>query len=49
MLHASLHRLQNCIAKQAGFMPTYWSAIVSNLSYDRTPEGSTRVREGWDD
>jgi hypothetical protein len=26
---------QHCIAKQAGFMPTYWSAIESN---DRTPE-----------
>jgi hypothetical protein len=27
---------QHCIAKQAGFMPTYWSAI--SLSNDRTPE-----------
>ena len=25
------------IAKQAGVMPTYWSAI--NLNSDRTPEG----------
>jgi hypothetical protein len=41
----SLHRLTNCIAKQAGFMPTYWSVI--SLSNDRLPEGY-RVREGWD-
>jgi hypothetical protein len=49
MLHASLHRLQNCMAHQAGGMPTYWSAILENISYDCTLEGSTQVREGWDD
>ena len=27
----------HCTAKQAGFMPTYWSAIIV-LSNDRTPE-----------
>jgi len=31
------------IAKQAGFMPTYWLAINS-LNSDRTPE-ITRVQE----
>jgi hypothetical protein len=38
----SLHRLNSYIAKQAGFMPTYWSVI--SLFNDRTPEG-TRVQE----
>ncbi len=33
---SSLH----CIAKQGGFMPTYWSAI-SLQNNDRTPEGIT--------
>ena len=33
----SLHRLNSRIAKQAGFMPTYWSVI--SLSNDCTPEG----------
>ena len=32
-------RQHNCIAKQAGFMPTSWFAISNSLSYDRTPEG----------
>jgi hypothetical protein len=36
------------IAKQAGVMPGSWLAI-SGLSYDRTPENTIRVREGWDD
>lgn len=37
---------QHCfsqVAKQAGFMPTYWSAI--EISNDRQPENS-RVLEG---
>lgn len=29
---------QHCIAKQGGFMPTYWS-VISLQSNDRTPEG----------
>jgi hypothetical protein len=36
----SLHRLNSCIAKQAGFMPTYWSVISLSLNNDRTPEGT---------
>jgi hypothetical protein len=38
----SLHGLNNCIAKQAGFMPTSWYVI--SLSNDRLPETS-RVQE----
>lgn len=42
----SLFRQHTSIAKQAGFMPTYWSVISIGLSNnDRTPEG-TRVQEG---
>lgn len=41
----SLFRQHTCIAKQAGFMPTYWSVISISLSNnDRTSEG-TRVQE----
>ena len=39
----SIHRQINCMAKQAGLLPTSWFANNS-LSYDRTPEiskGST--------
>lgn len=39
MQTANLIRQHNCIAKQAGFMPSSWLAINS-LSYDRTPEGT---------
>jgi hypothetical protein len=38
MLNVNVIRQHNCIAKQAGFMPTSWLSINS-LSYDRTPEG----------
>jgi hypothetical protein len=38
----------NTIAKQAGVMSGSWLAINSLSNYDRSPEGSTRVREGWD-
>lgn len=37
MKPSSIHS-QLAVAKQAGFMPTYWSAI-SLQSNDRTPEG----------
>ena len=39
MFNATVIRQHNCIAKQAGLMPTVWFAINS-LSYDRgTSEG----------
>jgi hypothetical protein len=43
-----LHRQFECaIAKQAGFMPTYWSLTSISLSNDRElGQGSL---EGWDD
>jgi hypothetical protein len=31
----SLHRHFNSIAKQAGFMPTYWSCETISLGNDR--------------
>jgi hypothetical protein len=37
MLNANVIRTHNCIAKQAGFMPSGWNTIES-LSYDRLPE-----------
>jgi hypothetical protein len=39
----SIHRQLNCSAKQAGFMPTYWSLLSSN---DRTPEICPGSSEG---
>ena len=36
--------LINCLAKQAGFMPTYWSVI--SLGNDLTQSEGTRVQEG---
>jgi hypothetical protein len=36
MKNCSIHLQSSALAKQAGFMPTYWSAESSN---DRTPEG----------
>ena len=33
----SLHRQFNVKAKQAGFMPTYWSCETISLSNDREP------------
>jgi len=36
MKPVSLHRQFNSIAKQAGFMPTYWSCVEISLSNDRT-------------
>jgi len=38
------------IAISGGFSTPVWSAIkgMNNLSYDRTPEQISRVREGWD-
>jgi hypothetical protein len=41
----SLHR--QATAKQAGFMPTYWSCLEISLSNDRT--GKSGSLEGWDD
>jgi hypothetical protein len=37
MNRVSIHQTLNCSAKQAGFMPSVWSAINVD-SYDRTPE-----------
>jgi hypothetical protein len=42
-----LHRQPTAIAKQAGFMPTYWSCESISLSNDRL--GNVGSREGWDD
>ena len=39
MLQRSLHSLINSIAKQAGVMPTYWSAISFNCDRNE-PTGS---------
>lgn len=39
------HRQFGCSAKQAGFMPTYWSVSEISLGNDRTPEsGSSEDR-----
>jgi hypothetical protein len=43
----SLHRQFIGSAKQAGFMPTYWSCLEISLSNDRT--GKPGSGEGWDD
>ena len=43
------HTISCSIAKQGGFMPSYWSAINSLSNLDRTPVENVRVREGWDD
>ena len=44
------HTISCSIAKQGGFMPSYWSAINSLVNLDRTPEGWDGVfKEGWDD
>lgn len=41
MTNISLHRQFGCSAKQAGFMPTYWSVSeINSLGNDRTPENS---------
>jgi hypothetical protein len=37
MMFANLHRQFESIAKQAGFVPTYWSCEQISLSNDRTP------------
>lgn len=37
MKATSLHRQFNVIAKQAGFMPTYWSRETISLSNDCEP------------
>lgn len=39
MKTVSLQKHFESIAKQAGFMPTYWSCEEISLSNDRTPEG----------
>ena len=42
----SLHGQFNSIAKQVGFMPTYWSCVEISLGNDRTLElglGSRRI------
>jgi len=39
------HTISCSIAKQGGFMPSYWSAINNSLvNLDRTPEGHVGVR-----
>jgi hypothetical protein len=43
----SLHRQFTSIAKQAGFMPTYWSGETISLGNDRL--GVQGSIEGWDD
>ena len=43
----SLHRQSIATAKQAGFMPTYWSCLEISLSNDRL--GKPGSGEGWDD
>ena len=43
----SQHRQFNSVAKQGGFMPSYWLAINS-LGNDRTPEIRQGSSEGWD-
>jgi len=40
MKPVSLHRLSIFIAKQAGFMPTYWSCETISLGNDRPGSGS---------
>jgi hypothetical protein len=40
MQHKSIHRHFNSIAKQAGFMPTYWSCETISLGNDRVQLGS---------
>jgi hypothetical protein len=47
MQNVSLHRQFTSIAKQAGFVPTYWSCEMISLGNDRT--GSQGSLEGWDD
>jgi hypothetical protein len=47
MNQISLHRQFTATAKQAGFMPTYWSCLEISLSNDRL--GRLGSREGWDD
>jgi hypothetical protein len=38
------HGQFRCLAKQAGFMPTYWSVSEISLGNDRTPKmGSWRT------
>jgi len=40
------HQLFNTMPKQAGVIASCWSAINGgSLSYDRTPEINSRVRE----
>ena len=36
---------KHSIAQKGGFMPSYWLAINSSLSNDRTPEINSRVQE----
>jgi hypothetical protein len=47
MKTVSLHRQFTSIAKQAGFMPTYWSCETISLGNDRL--GKPGSGEGWDD
>ena len=42
MKQTSLHRQFESIAKQAGFMPTYWSCETISLGNDRTPGMGSR-------
>ena len=47
MQNIARHQLLNCTAKQAGVMPSVWSAINGgSFSYDRTPEITPGSREG---
>ena len=47
MKPVSLQRHFESIAKQAGFVPTYWSCETISLGNDRL--GNVGSREGWDD
>jgi hypothetical protein len=49
MTLVTLHRQFGCeVAKQAGFMPTYWQSLAAiSLSNDR--EETLGSLEGWDD
>jgi hypothetical protein len=47
MNSTSLHRQFKGIAKQAGFMPTYWSCLEISLSNDRTGRLGSREGAGY--
>jgi len=48
MQNLAIHNMINCVAKQFGLTPSYWSAI--ELSNDRTPEGCRgSLEDTWDE